>query len=124
MKRLVVAVAAALVLGLTPAALAAGTLSGKYKTKISGYPSSAQLNGSWVIGFTTGKYKVSYNGKTLGRGADSITGNTITFAKGGAGCKGTGKYKFKLSGKKLKFSRISDSCFGRKAVLSHTFTKV
>jgi len=76
-----------------------------------------------VLGFTTGHYKVSHNGKAFGHGTDSVSGNKITL-KTGTNCKGAGTYKFKLSGKNLTFSRISDSCFGRKAVLSHTFTKV
>ena len=43
MKRFVAVVIAAVVLGLVPVALAAGKLSGGYKTKITGDPGSVEL---------------------------------------------------------------------------------
>ena len=119
MKRLVAVVFAAVVLGLVPAALAAGMLSGKYKIKISGDPAlGGALNGTWVIRFTPGHYKVAHNGKALGHGTDKIRGDRITFSAG-AKCSSTGNYKFKKTGKKLTFTRISDSCVGRRDLLTH-----
>lgn len=131
MKRFAIAVAAVVVLGVAPAALASGGLSGKYKTKIS--HSSALgggLNGTWVIHFTSGHFSAADNGHVAAQGTDSISGHTITFPRSTkpSGCHSKGKYKFKLTGSKLKFTRISDgsgsNCIGRKVVLSHTFHKV
>ena len=78
--------------------------SGQYKTVVK-HPKF--LRGTWVLTFINGHYQASYNGRP-GR------------------CRGTGKYKFKLTMGKLKFTKISDtkSCAGRAAVLSHTFTEV
>lgn len=125
MKRLVTVVIAAVVLGLVPAALAAGTLSGRYKTKITGDTAlGGALNGTWVLTFTPGHYKVAHSGKPFGHGTDTITGHKITFSKG-ASCSTVGKYKFALTGGKLTFTKISDSCLGRPAVLTHgAFHKV
>jgi hypothetical protein len=129
MKRIALAVAVVAAMALAPAALAAGTLSGKYKTKISGYRVNGVLNGTWVIDFTSGAYTVTDNGKTADYGKDTITGNQIAFHdKGGPDkCSGTGKYTFKLTGTTLKFTVISEAsaCKGRHAVLTHAkFTKV
>lgn len=119
MKRLVAVVFAAVVLGLVPAALAAGTLSGSYKEKIKGDPAlGGALNGTWVLTFTPGHIKVAHNGMTAGHPADTIKGDKITIFHG-VKCSSTGKYKFKLAGKKLTFTKISDSCVGRRDVLTH-----
>lgn len=119
MKRLVAVVIAAAVLGLVPAALAAGTLSGSYKTNIKGDTAlGGALNGSWLVTFSSGHYKVAHSGKPFGHGTDTIKGDKITLSKG-AKCSSVGKYKFTLTGKKLTFTKISDSCVGRPAVLTH-----
>jgi hypothetical protein len=131
MRRFAVALAAVVVLGLVPAALAAGTLSGKYKTTIKGSTLyGGALNGTWVIKFTKGAYHVTDNGHAVVHGTDTIKGNVITLkdAPGPSACPTKGKYKFTLKGKKLTFKRIHDStsnnCIGRRVVLKHTFTKV
>ncbi len=131
MKRLAIAVAAVAVLALAPAAVASGSLSGKYKTVIKGSNQlGGGLNGTWVITFTKGQYHVSDNGMAVIHGKDVIKGNVISFrdAKGSNACPTVGKYRFKLKGKKLTFKRISDStssnCLGRGLVLARTFTKV
>lgn len=123
-KRLAPALAAMIVLGAASTALAAGGLSGKYTTTIKGDSAlGGQLNGTWVIHFTKGAYHVSEDGHAITHGKDVVTGNTITFHDtGGMGvCPGTGKYKFKLAGTKLRFTVITDSssCAGRKGVLTH-----
>ena len=124
LKRLAAAIAAMIMLGAATTALAAGGLSGKYKTTIKGDSAlGGALNGTWVIHFTPGAYHVSENGHPITHGKNTIKGNTITFHDtGGTGtCPGTGKYKFKLTGNKLRFTVISDpaSCAGRKRVLTH-----
>jgi hypothetical protein len=126
MKRVATMLAVLLALAVTSVALAAGGgLSGAYKTVIK-HPK--QFKGTWVVTFTKGHYKVTANGKLLVKGKDTIKKNKISLTDtGGTGkCNGTGKYKFKLTAGKLKFTKISDtkSCAGRAAVLSHTFTKV
>jgi hypothetical protein len=129
MKRLILALAVIGALVAIPSALAAGTLSGKWKTKISGdHALGGQLNGTWVIKFTPGHYSVTDQGKNVLKGVNSITGNKITFTdkSGAAKCSGTGHYKFKINGSKLTFTKVSDSssCAGREGVLAHKFTKV
>ena len=123
-KRLAPALAAMIVLGAATTALAAGTLSGKYTTTIKGDSAlGGELNGIWAIHFTKGAYHVFDDGHPLTHGKDTIKGNTITFRDtGGMGaCPTVGKYKFKLTGNKLRFTVISDSssCAGRKGVLTH-----
>ena len=129
MRRLTVALAVIAALALVPAALAAGGLSGKYKTVIKGDTAlGGALNGTWTIKFTRGHYAVADNGKVVIHGVNTYTGNTITFTdkSGPDACKGTGKYTFKVTGTKVKFTKVSDTaaCAGRQAVLNHTFTKV
>ncbi len=130
MKRSVVAIAAVIVLALAPAALAGSSLSGRYKTKITGSKTfGGALNGTWVIKFTPGAFHVSQNGKAIDRGTDSIKANVITLkdAPGPGACPTKGKYRFSLHGTTLTFKRISDStsgnCIGRVLVLKHKFTK-
>jgi hypothetical protein len=105
-------------------ALAAGTLAGKYTTKIA---SSASLNGTWALNFAKGgTYTVSDNGHIVIHGTYVTTGSRVSLGHetGPAACASTGKYVWKRTGKTLKFTRISDSaCVGRSGVLSHTFTQ-
>ena len=57
----------------TPAALAAGTPSGKYKTKISHDTAlGGELNATWVLDFTLSEYKVFRNGKEFAHGVDEL----------------------------------------------------
>ena len=125
MKRLVVAVFTVVLLGLVPAALAAGTLSGSYKEKITGDPAlGGALNGTWVLTFTPGHYKVAHNGKFVGEGKDKFPArHRITFLTG-VKCSSPGRYKYVRGGPELGpnglgFSKISDACTGRRDVLTH-----
>jgi hypothetical protein len=84
-----------------------------------------------VIDFTAGHYKATDDGHLVVKGKDTITGNEITLhdKSGSDVCPTPGKYKFKLTGTKLKFTKISDSssskCIGRVDVLTHRkFKKV
>jgi hypothetical protein len=123
MKRFAFAILA-MSMVLASSAVAAGGLTGTYKTKITG---SKQFNGNWALQFTKkGTYTVKQNGNVEVTGTFTSTGSKLTFLKGDKGngaCPAGGKYKWDLTGKTLKFTRISDSCSGRRTVLSHTFTK-
>jgi hypothetical protein len=133
MRRLarIAALAITLAALTTAVALASGGLSGTFKTKIKGDSAlGGHLNGTWTITFKNGTYKVTDDGHPITSGKYAITGSNITFKgeHGANSCPKTGKYKFKLEDKTLKFTKISDSnssqCAGRVGVLAHTFTKV
>jgi heat shock protein HslJ len=130
-KRLIVAVLAVLSLALAGTALASGTPSGKYRTVIKNTTIlGGQLNGTWVINFTKGHYRVTQNGVLAMRGTDTIKGNVITFkeTRTASSCNTAGKYRYTLSGNTLTFKRVSDStslrCRGRVNLLKRKFTKV
>ncbi len=83
----------------------------------------------------SGSWRLKHNGAFADAGKFQVAGSTITFTDTTPvgkshliGCPGHGKYRFKLSGKKLKFTLISDPakrCHNRIIVLtSHSFTKV
>lgn len=131
MKRLVAVGTALVVLGLAGAAFASATLSGKYKEVIKNDSAlGGALNGTWVIKLKNGTYHVTDNGKAEVHGTFKITGDKVSVKDTGgpAKCSGTGKYKFTVTGNKVRFKLISDpssSCVGRKDVLTHgAFTKV
>jgi hypothetical protein len=125
MKRVAIVVALFAALAASSVALAATTLSGTYKTTIP----SGTYKGTWKVKFTNGTYNVTDNGQAIVSGHYTITGNKISLKdKTGVGnCPGTGVYRFKITGSKVKFTKVSDpnpKCAGRVAVLKHTFTKV
>jgi hypothetical protein len=117
--------AALAALALSSVALAAGGLSGTYKTTIK---SPAQLKGTWTLALAKGgKYTVTMSGQPVARGTYSSTSTTITFLRErGSGCNGVGKYAWKRAGKTVTFvrKREAPSCQGRAAVLAHRFTRV
>ena len=92
---------------LASSAVAAGGLTGTYTTKLTG---TKQFNGTWTLQFTKkGAYSVKHNGKVEVNGSFTSTDSKLTFLKGDKGpgaCPGVGKYKWDLTGKKLKFTRI------------------
>ena len=130
MKRITIAVALVGALALSAVAIAnTATLSGTYKTTITGTGANTLnggLDGAWKLSFKNGKYKAVVNGSTKASGKFTVSGSTVSLGPGGAGCTTTGKYKFKLKGKTLTFTKISDGagCIGREGVLAHKFTKV
>jgi hypothetical protein len=128
MKRIAIVVAVVAGLTLSSVALAAGTLSGTYGTRLHTSAFGGHLNGRWTIAFTRGHYTVSQHGKAVVHGVDSISGRTISLTdkSGAEKCPGTGTYKVHRRGRTLTFTKIHDSaaCAGRAAVLSGTFTKV
>jgi hypothetical protein len=131
MKRVVLILTAAFAMGAVPAALAAGSLSGKWTTTISGNPQFGDApQGRWVVTFGRGAYHVTQNGKPIFHGRDTIAGNVITFkdAPGPNACPTQGKYRFTIKGRFLILRRVHDSmtpsCIGRVIVLSSVFTKI
>jgi hypothetical protein len=113
------------VLGLVlavSAALAAATLSGSYATQIT---KPAAIKGAWDIDFDKGVIKVTRNGQSISQGDYKIKASTINFSPNSKStCSATGKYTFKLSGATVRFTKITDGCPHREAVLvGHTFTK-
>ena len=124
MRRAILAIAI-VVLAALPAAAGAGTiLSGTYATKIASGP----LKGTWSIDFASPNYTVTFQGMVGVRGRFAISGQRITFHDTGGpqACSGSGVYTFKLAGRRLQFTRVSDpaaNCAGRRGVLAQTFTK-
>jgi hypothetical protein len=131
MKKLATALAVFVALAAASIAVAkTATLSGTYKTKITGKgPNTLMgiLDGTWKIKLSNGTYTVTNKGKAEVNGDYKIKGSTISLTDDGgpAKCKGTGKYSFVLSGKTLTLMKVSDtkSCLGRQEVLAHPFMK-
>lgn len=129
LKRFIASLPAVLILTIgTPIALASGGPSGTYRAKIS---RPTGVAGVWTIKFAAGRDTDYLNGKQLASGSYTISGSTITFAqpatpKGApATCSGAGTYRFTLSGKTLKFTKISDPCNKTRAeILAARYTKV
>jgi hypothetical protein len=128
MRKLVGLAVVAVVFSLSAGALAAGGPSGTYKTTVHTSVLGGALNGSWTLQLKNGKYAVKDAGRAAVNGSYKITGSKMSWTDSGGpdACKGTGVYKFKASGKTLKFTKVSDTnlCFGRQIVLSGKFTKV
>jgi hypothetical protein len=125
MKRLSIAVAVATGLTITAVALAQGALSGSYTTKITRAP-SAQLKGTWTLKFGPGtKYSIAQNGHVVVNGVATYEQGAIRFVdkSGPAACKASGSYRYILGGKSLTFVAYTDTCSGRKFVLTHKFTR-
>lgn len=118
-------------LALAAVAVAAGG-PGKFQTKITGKGAKTahgQLDGTWTINLassTSGPLHLAVNGKNKGGGTYAISGSTITLTpKKGGSCTTKAKYSFKLTGSKLTFTKISDSCAVRRDVLTFgAWTKV
>jgi hypothetical protein len=122
LKRWITVTVALLALAITAsAAVASGGLSGTYKAKIT---KPASIKGVWEIKFASGRDTIILNGKVGGHGHYTISGSTLTFRPKGT-CHSPGKYKFKMTGTKVKFTKISDPCpSARPRILQRTWTKV
>jgi hypothetical protein len=130
MKKLYAAAVAVVALALCSVAMAAVSLKGTYKETLHSSVLGGQLNGTWTLKIKKGTYSASDDGHPVVHGKYTISGNEASFTDtGGTGkCPGTGVYKFKLKGKSLKFTKVSDpnsGCVGRETVLTGaTFKKV
>lgn len=128
MRRLFAAVVAVAALTLCSVAVAAVNLNGTWKETIHSSPVQG-LDGTWTFKAQDGTYKVAVNGHAVDHGKYTVKGPKISFKDtgGAAKCPGTGVYKYKLSGKTLKFTLVSDkaaACAGRRGVLTAgTFKK-
>jgi hypothetical protein len=131
MKRLTMLAAALLTLAAAPFALAAAG-PGKFATTLTGKGANTEngtLDGTWTIDLanpTSGKLKLTRNGDQKGGGTYAISATTITLTpKKGGTCQTTAEYTLKLSGRKLAFTPIKDSCKVRRDVLTHgPWTKI
>jgi hypothetical protein len=123
--RLVTAMAVVFLALAAPAA-ASAPLSGAFGTTIRG-ATPAALNASWAVIFLpNGAYQIDRNhlAVVVGLGTRSAASVVFTHEHGPFACKSTGKYRWALSGKKLAFKVVQDSCAGRRIVLrSHTLIK-
>jgi hypothetical protein len=129
MKRIAI-LAAVAVFAVVPAALAASSgPTGTWKTNIPKSVLRGDVKGTWTIDFASGKYTVTWNGKTVLHGVYTVAGADInlTDKSGEVKCPGTGKYSYKVKGSKLTFKKIKDTsaCVGRTDVLTTSpLTKV
>ena len=124
MRRFAVGIAliAALALAVPSIVLAGRDLPlGKYRTTVK---TPARLKGVWVLDFLKGgKYTIADNGAVVVRGHFTSTSRIyLSGETGPAACSQFGVYSWKRVGKILRFTRISDSCAGRAAVLGLPFT--
>jgi hypothetical protein len=113
------------------AAAATSPLHGVWQAKIKS--SVPALNGTWLLSFSpNGAYAVVKEPNTkalMVGGISTASGSTVTMTdkEGPASCAGStarAKYGFKITGKKLKLTKISEPCSGRGVILGATFTKV
>lgn len=130
MKRmiLVAVVAAASATATSALGAAQGLSPGAFTTRIAGAKPAA-LNGTWILAMTGPAFNLIRNKTTAATGAVTVSGSKITFKDlfGPYRCLGsqaTGTYTWKLKGKTLTLKPVKDSCAGRKAVLSHPFTRI
>ena len=108
-----------------------GTLrvpSGTYQATIK---EPASLMGVWRIEFHAGTDTEFLNGTKLASGTYTISGTTISFAQAAVPsgspvtCRSPGKYTFRLPGRTLTFTKISDPCNSvRSEILSHRYTHI
>lgn len=84
---------------------------------------------TWAIRYDDNKVSLARNGEVFIEGVYKVTGNEIevTDERGPMACGGdqkTGKYNWKLEGKKLTFQKIKDECAGRdNALTSFSWTQ-
>jgi len=124
MKGLAAVVVAVVALALTPGASAAAPLNGKYRGTIT----SGFLKGTWRIAFNKSlrTYKVTGPFGSL-TGRNRYSGSIITFFRESEGtiCPGPGRYRFRLTGSTLKFTKVSDPCSPRVIVTARpTYRRV
>jgi hypothetical protein len=121
MKRIAIAMSALAALAFATAAMATGTITGKYAATIS---SPASVAATWTLDFkANGTGTVAADGQLTGN-VFTVKGSTLA-VPGGKSCPGVGTYRIHLAGKHLTFTVIKDACtVGRKLILvGHTFTK-
>jgi len=99
-----------------------------YVAKIAGAKPTL-LNGTWRLAINSRGFSVNKDGRAAVIGRVRITGNRVTFQDGTGplACEGaqkSGTYTWRVAGKRLSFTRVKDSCVGRRTVFAHAFTVV
>jgi hypothetical protein len=127
MRKVVVFVVAAGLAATAVAAAAAGPAPGTYVTKLSG-ATPPVLNGTWRLTLSQKHFAITKNRQPALAGSVATTLRKITFhdLSGPYRCTGSqaiGTYAWHLRGKSLTFTVVKDACVGRKAILTHGFTK-
>lgn len=127
MRKALVLVVIVAGLAATAAAASTGPAPGVYVTKVTG-ATPALLNGTWRLTLSKTRFAITRNGQPAIAGSVAITPKKITFhdLSGPFRCIGSqavGTYGWRLKGKSLKLTAVKDACGGRKAVLTHSFTK-
>jgi outer membrane protein assembly factor BamB len=111
--------------GLVPATAGASTappLTGTYKVTIAGQ--APPLDGTWQLKFLpAGAVNILRNGHVVVVGRAVVAGGRVTFSdrSGSYACPppdATGRYTYKLTGRRLTFRPIADKCTGRKLILT------
>ena len=134
-KRWIAVIVPTLTLAITATSASASTThctsrvpSGKYQATIN---EPASLKGVWTIEFHAGTDTDFLNGMKLASGTYTISGTTIKFAQAAVPsgsaktCRTPGKYTFRLPGRTLTFTKISDPCNSvRSEILSHVYIHI
>jgi hypothetical protein len=122
---LILAIAATLAFASTGHSGTSREPSGAYQATIK---EPSNLKGAWRIEFHAGTDTDFLNGEKVASGTYTISGTTITFAQPAVPtgspetCRSPGKYTFRLPGRTLKFTKISDPCNSvRSELLSQQF---
>jgi opacity protein-like surface antigen len=128
-KLALAAVLAVALLTIAPAEAVSPNLSPHvFTAKITG-ATPAILNGTWRLAINKPGFAVNKDGRAAIIGTVTIAGNRVTF-RDGAGplaCRGAqrvGTYTWRITGKRLTLSRVSDACVGRRSVFAHAFIKI
>ena len=113
------------------ASAAPSPLRGVWQTTVSS-PVPA-LRGTWLISFApNGGYAVVKEPDTkalMVGGTSTVAGSTLTMTDkegpaSGPGSTARARYAFRITGKILKLTKISEPCTGRSIILAGTLTRV
>jgi len=120
----VAAVTAEPVLGSPASAIAPHA----YVARITG-AKPAVLNGTWRLTLTTYTFTVNKGAAAAVSGRVRIAGTRITFHDLGGpfacrGAQATGVYSWRVVGKRLTLTAVSEPCAGRRTILTSPFTQV
>jgi hypothetical protein len=123
----VVALAAAICVGSAVSA-APRLYPHVYNARITGSKVPV-ANATWLLALQRTVFGLKRNGGTAVVGSLTVAGNRVTFHDlgGPLACHGAqvnGTYTWKVTGTKLVFTRVKDTCVGRRTVLSYPFKKV
>lgn len=122
MKQLRRATALALILTAISATLAAASsrLSGTYVTTVK---TAGELNGTYQITFSPGRFVLHAPYNIVGHGTDTVSGSKITLHGPGSSCTAPGVYEYRVSGSSLTFRKIKDPCERSKVLTAHALKK-